>query len=85
MGGKLEPKLSYSAKTLLLEVVNTRRDFLKKGLITIGGISFLAFSLARPAKAATRSLTCGCYGDCHGQCYSNCHCECHGDCGRKGW
>jgi anaerobic selenocysteine-containing dehydrogenase len=86
----MTPKLSYGAKTLLMEVIGdggiTRRDFLKKSVITVASATFLSVSLAKmPAHAAPPDLFCGCYSDCHGQCYSNCHCACHGNCGRKGW
>lgn len=85
----MKPKLSYGAKTLLLDIRNfglDRRDFLKRSLVFAAGVTFLAVSItgtARPSSAA--DLYCGCYGDCHSQCYSNCHCACHSDCGRKGW
>jgi len=81
------PKLSYGAKTLIMEVSRSRRDFLKKSLVTIGGFTFFSIMLSENKKAfgAPPSLTCGCYSDCYGECYSNCHCACHSDCGRKGW
>lgn len=91
----MSPKLSYGAKTLLLDIIENhssgidRREFLRKSLIVIGGLMFFAISIGGSAKKAMADAplpaTCGCYGDCHSQCYSNCYCACHGNCGRKSW
>lgn len=85
----MTPKLSYGAKTLLLDIINSgtnRRDFLKQSLIIAAGVAFFSVSIAGKSESAPPSnIFCGCYGDCHSQCYSNCHCACHGRCGRKSW
>jgi len=80
-------KLSYGAKTLLLEISGTRRDFIKSGIIVAGGLTFLGITLGKPSEVLSRpaDMICGCYSDCYSECYSNCHCACHGRCGRKGW
>lgn len=85
----MDPKLSYGAKTLLLNVMNTRRDFLRKSIVTVGGISFLCLSLdmLKPSREAEadNSACCqnycasyvpGCYND---GCYNNCHSSCCAD------
>ena len=68
-------KLSYGAKTLILETLGpglSRRDFLKVAGITILSVTFLSNN----AGAQTPGLNC---------CYQNCYVNCHSDCGRKGW
>lgn len=77
------PKLSFGAKTLLLEAVEnssvegcSRRDFLK-GIVTVGGVAFFSVALNAPAREAGALMDCSCY--------SNCYTNCHGDCGRKLW
>lgn len=63
------PRLSYGARTLILEVVKpgmSRREFLKRSLITVGGVAFLSLALdtVRP-RDARGAVTC-CYSNCYG-------------------
>jgi len=86
----MEPKLSYGAKTFLLELAGEhqdRREFLKKSAITVAGFTFLAlvFDSGLGEAAAPDGIVCSYQRATHISCYNNCYCDCHGDCGRKGW
>jgi hypothetical protein len=77
-----QPRLSFGAKTLLLEAMaplprrHTRRSFLKATTV-VGTAAFLAISLKGNVQKASGAEVCNCY--------ANCYHNCHGDCGRKFW
>ncbi len=69
-------KLSYGAKTLILETLGpdlSRREFLK-----VTGVSILSVTLVSNSAEGNDDLGLNC-------CYHNCYVNCHSDCGRKGW
>jgi hypothetical protein len=68
-------KLSYGAKTLILETLGPRLS--RRDLLRVGGIAILSVTLLSES-AAGESLGLNC-------CYSNCYSNCHSECGRKGW
>jgi hypothetical protein len=74
------PRLSFGAKTLILEVTNdsmTRRDFIEKNLIVAGG--GLLFSIVLPILQKNNANAADC------SCFTACYTNCHSDCGRKTW
>lgn len=75
------PKLSFGAKTLILEVTDghkmTRRQFLEKTIVVAGGVAMFAIILSESSHGKVEAADCS----CHVGCYTNCH----SDCGRKTW
>jgi hypothetical protein len=79
-----QTKLSFGAKTLILEVSEplregslSRREFLERSLITVGGLMILSIVLPTAGKSTSEAATC--------TCYTACYVNCHTDCGRKTW
>lgn len=75
------PKLSFGAKTLLLELTDahlmSRRRFLQKATILVGGALLFSVALTDSRRGRAEAADCS----CHSACYTNCH----SDCGRKTW
>ncbi len=75
------PKLSFGAKTLILEVTDghkmTRRQFLEKTIVVAGGVAMFSIILGESRHGKVEAADCS----CHAGCYTNCH----SDCGRKTW
>ncbi|MCL4476144.1 MAG: twin-arginine translocation signal domain-containing protein [Nitrospirae bacterium] len=75
------PKLSFGAKTLILEITDghklSRRQFLKKTVVVAGGVALFSIVLGESRHGRLEAADCS----CHAGCYTNCH----SDCGRKTW